>query len=70
MAIVRDGDEISIDIPRRSLDLNITEDEIQNRLKEWKRPEPKIKKGYLSRYARMVTSAATGAVFKSNGNVT
>jgi dihydroxy-acid dehydratase len=65
MAIVRDGDEISIDIPRRSLDLNITEDEIRTRLKEWKRPEPKIKKGYLSRYARMVTSAATGAVFNS-----
>ncbi|NOX97297.1 MAG: dihydroxy-acid dehydratase [Nitrospirae bacterium] len=64
IAIVRDGDEILIDIPRRKLDLNVTEDEIRNRLKEWKRPEPKIKEGYLSRYARMVTSAASGAVFR------
>lgn len=64
IAIVQDGDEISIDIPRRKLNLNVAEDEIRSRLEKWKPPAPKIKEGYLSRYARLVTSAASGAVFK------
>lgn len=64
IAIVQDGDEISIDIPNRKLELNISGEEIKNRLRKWKAPEPKIKEGYLARYAKMVTSASTGAVFK------
>ncbi len=64
IAIVKDGDKISIDIPKRRLDILISDDEVHKRLKEWRPPEPKITTGYLSRYARMVTSAATGAVMK------
>jgi len=64
LCIVRDGDEIQIDIPNRKLDLLISEEEMKARLNEWSPPEPKVKKGYLARYARLVTSAATGAVFK------
>ena len=64
LCIVRDGDEIQIDIPNRKLDLLISEKEMKTRLKEWSPPEPKVKKGYLARYAKFVTSAATGAIFK------
>lgn len=64
IAVVRDGDSIRIDIPARTLELLLPEEEIQRRLKDWKRPEPKIKRGYMYRYSQMVTSAATGAVFR------
>lgn len=62
IAILRDGDRIKIDIQRRNLDVLMPEKEIQKRLSEWKAPEPKIKKGYLARYSRLVTSANTGAI--------
>jgi len=62
IAVLRDGDKIKIDIPKRKLDVLISDKEIQKRLAEWKTPEPKIKKGYLSRYSRLVTSANTGAI--------
>ncbi len=64
LAAVRDGDEIRIDIPRRSLEVLLTEDEINKRLKAWKKPAPKITKGYLARYARSVSSANEGAIMK------
>ncbi len=64
IAIVRDGDKIKIDIPKRSVDILLSENEIKKRFKRWKPPKPKIRTGYLSRYARMVTSAGTGAVMK------
>jgi len=64
MCIVRDGDEILIDIPNRRLDLLISEEEMKSRMKTWTPPEPKVKEGYLARYARLVTSAATGAIFR------
>lgn len=64
MAIVQDGDRIRIDIPGRRLDILLSDDEISNRLKKWKKPAPKIKKGYLSRYSRMVSSASSGAVMR------
>jgi dihydroxy-acid dehydratase len=67
IAIVRDGDPIEIDIPGKQLNLLIPESEIQARLREWTPPAPKIKKGYLSRYAALVTSAATGAILKVPG---
>ncbi len=62
IAVVKNGDRIRIDIPARKLELLVSEGEIKKRLKKWKRPEPKIKKGYLSRYATVVSSAAQGAV--------
>jgi len=64
IAIIRNGDTIKIDIPNRKIDLLLSDKEIKDRLAKWKAPKPKITKGYLSRYAKMVTSAGTGAVMK------
>ena len=64
IAIIREGDIIEIDIPERSLNVRLRKEDIANRLKEWSRPDYKVKKGYLYRYAKQVTSANTGAVFK------
>ena len=62
IAIVEEGDKITVDIPNRKLDLQISESEIKERLSKWSPPEPKIKSGYLSRYAKLVSSAGEGAV--------
>ncbi|MDI3535010.1 MAG: dihydroxy-acid dehydratase [Thermosediminibacterales bacterium] len=64
IALIQDGDIISIDITNRRLDVKLSETELEERKKNWKSPEPKVKTGYLARYARMVTSANTGAVLK------
>ena len=64
MAILEDGDRIRIDIPKRLIEVLLSDEEIERRLKTWKKPLPKIKKGYLSRYARNVSSAAFGAIMK------
>ncbi|NIO09817.1 MAG: dihydroxy-acid dehydratase, partial [Deltaproteobacteria bacterium] len=53
IAVVEDGDLISIDIPNRSLHLHVSDEEIATRLAGWQRPEPKFKKGYLAFYARL-----------------
>lgn len=68
IAIVRDGDIISIDIPKRRLDLLISEEEIIKRFRTHKALKPKINKGWLARYASLVTSANTGAVLKVQKN--
>ncbi len=65
IAIVRDGDRIRIDIPKRRIDVLLKEQDIQERLSMWKPIKPKITKGYLARYAKMVSSAGSGAVMKS-----
>ena len=64
LAVVRNGDRIRIDIPGRVLDVRLPEAEVQRRIKAWKRPRPKIEKGYLARYARFVSSANEGAIMK------
>jgi dihydroxy-acid dehydratase len=64
IALVKDGDLVAIDIPARSIMLNVSESELAKRRKVWKKPEPKIKTGWLARYSRYVTSASTGAVMK------
>ena len=64
IAVVRDGDRIRIDIPGRKLELLLPEEEIRERFESWRRPEPKIKRGYMYRYSNLVTSASTGAVFR------
>mgnify|MGYP001740723443 FL=1 len=64
IALIKDGDKISINIPERKLDLCVPDEELAARKAVWKQPEPKVKTGYLSRYARLVTSANTGAVMK------
>ncbi|MBI5788493.1 MAG: dihydroxy-acid dehydratase [Candidatus Schekmanbacteria bacterium] len=62
IALICEGDIISIDIPARRLDLNVTDQELARRKALWSAPEPKIKSGYLRRYAKTVSSATTGAV--------
>ncbi len=64
LAVVEDGDSILIDIPRRKVEVLLTDAEIGRRLKTWKKPAPKINKGYLARYARSVSSANEGAIMK------
>jgi len=63
IALVQDGDLISIDISNNKLDLLVEPAELEKRKANWRKPEPKITKGYLARYAKHVTSASTGAIF-------
>ncbi len=65
IAAVRNGDRIVLDIPNRSLSLKLSKTEIKKRLAKWKPREPKIKSGWLARYAKVVTSANTGAIVKA-----
>ncbi|MBU4504612.1 MAG: dihydroxy-acid dehydratase [Proteobacteria bacterium] len=62
IAIIQEGDLISIDIPGKKITLKVSEQEIQNRLSKWSPPAPKITHGYMARYARMVSSASEGAI--------
>jgi dihydroxy-acid dehydratase len=64
LAALRDGDMIEIDIPQKALNAQLTDDQIRQRLAELPPFEPKIKTGYLARYARLVSSADRGAVFQ------
>lgn len=64
IAAVQDGDVISINIPEGSLNAEVPDTELKRRMAAWKAPQPRITKGYLGRYARLVTSAGTGAVLK------
>jgi dihydroxy-acid dehydratase len=64
IALVKDGDTIEIDIPNRRLTLKVSEKELEERKKAWKPIPPKIKKGYLRRYAEFVTSASDGAILR------
>ncbi len=65
IAVVRNGDRIVLDIPNRKLEIKLSKTEIKKRLTKWKPREPKIKYGWLARYAKMVTSANTGAIVKA-----
>jgi dihydroxy-acid dehydratase len=65
IAFVKDGDAIELDIPGRKLTLDVPAAELAKRAKGWKAPAPKIRKGYLSRYARLVGPAGEGAVLKA-----
>ena len=65
IALIKDGDTIELDIPERKIELKVSVDELEKRKKAWKMPPPKIKDGWLARYAKVVTSANTGAVVKA-----
>ena len=65
MALVEEGDEIAIDVDERSVGLRVADAELERRRAAWKRPEPKIKTGYLARYASLVTSASTGGIVRA-----
>lgn len=62
IALIEDGDIIDIDIPNRRLELRVSDEDLARRRAAWVKPEPKIKTGYLSRYAKLTTSASRGAV--------
>jgi dihydroxy-acid dehydratase len=66
IAAVYEGDIITIDIPNKMINVELSDEEIQKRLQALPVFEPKIKKGYLARYAKMVTSANTGAILKTD----
>jgi dihydroxy-acid dehydratase len=64
IALVKEGDIITIDMPAKTLNLKVSDAELEKRCKLLKPWTPAITTGYLTRYAKLVTSASTGAVFK------
>jgi dihydroxy-acid dehydratase len=64
IGLLKDGDVIHIDIPGRKLSVDLSDEEIAARKAAYVKPEPRVKSGYLARYAKMVTSANTGAVLE------
>ena len=64
IALIKNGDIIEVDIRKRKIELKVLDKELEARRAKWKAPKPKITKGWLSRYAKVVTSANTGAVLK------
>lgn len=64
IALINEGDIIDIDIPGASINVRISDQELEERRKDWKPMEPKIKEGWLSRYSRLASSASKGAVLE------
>ena len=64
IAIIEEGDRIAIDIPAKTVTLKLSDEQIKQRLAGWHRPEPKIRHGYMARYAQQVSSASQGAVVR------
>jgi dihydroxy-acid dehydratase len=64
IALIEEGDEIEIDIPKRTLNLKVNDADIELRRQKWTPPQPKISKGYLALYAKLVSSANRGAVIE------
>jgi len=65
IAIIRNNDRIKIDIRKRRIDADLTKAEISSRLRKWKPRRPKVSQGWLSRYAKLVSSASKGAVLEA-----
>lgn len=64
IALVEEGDRISIDIPKCTIELKVDEETLAKRKAAWVCPEPKVKTGYLARYAKLVSSADKGAILE------
>ena len=64
IALIEEGDIIKIDIPANTINVDVSDEVLEERRKNWKPREPKVTTGYLARYANMVTSANTGAILK------
>ena len=64
IALVKNGDKISINLEDGSINLHVSEDELVNRKAQWKRPEPNYSTGALAKFASLVGSAANGAITK------
>jgi dihydroxy-acid dehydratase len=65
IGLLRDGDMVCIDLPERKLDVELTVAELRERRAEWSAPAPRYTRGWLSRYAAMVTNAGRGAVLET-----
>jgi dihydroxy-acid dehydratase len=65
IGVIENGDPIFIDLTNRTISLMVSEEELKFRQLDWEQPPPKIKKGYLARYAKLVTSASTGGILKT-----
>ena len=61
---VKEGDKITLDINNYKIHLDVSDEELAKRRAEWKAPEPKVKDGYLARYAKLVSSADKGAILQ------
>jgi len=66
IAVVKNGDTIVIDARRREINLNVSKTELRKRLAAWTKPRPKVDKGVLAKYAKLVNSASEGAVTDEN----
>jgi len=64
LALVKDGDQITIDIPQRRIEVHVSKAELARRKRAWKAPKPAVTTGWLGRYAELVTSGAKGAVLR------
>tara|TARA_B100001989_G_scaffold251131_1_gene229642 strand:+ start:174 stop:1850 length:1677 start_codon:yes stop_codon:yes gene_type:complete len=62
LALLRDGDRITIDAESKTIDVDLTQEELASRKKSWSKPQPYAKKGLLAKYAKLVSSASLGAV--------
>jgi dihydroxy-acid dehydratase len=69
IAVIKDGDKITIDANKSEVHLDVSKTEIDKRLKEWQQPEPRYTRGVLAKYASTVTSASEGAVTDKNLNI-
>jgi len=64
IALIEEGDEVEIDIPNKRLTLHVSDEELKRRRECWSPPQPRVREGYLARYAAMVTSASEGAILR------
>ena len=64
IALIKDGDKISINTDNNSIDLHVSQDELKERKEHWRRPDPNYTDGALAKYASLVGSAAQGAITK------
>ena len=64
IGLIYEGDIIEIDIPASKINVQVTDEELENRRKSYVKPEPNVKSGWLARYSTLVSSAKDGAVMK------
>jgi len=68
IALLQEGDMVRIDIPRRRLEVELSQEEMARRRQAWRPRPPRVREGWLARYAALVTSANTGAVLRTPEN--
>jgi dihydroxy-acid dehydratase len=68
IAAIREGDRITVDVENRTLSVDLSDEEIQNRLEDWRDPQPHYETGVFAKYASLVTSASEGAITRPSGS--